>query len=69
MHVSFAFLSWFIVRRYWPELAGIFLIMAIATSVSTVFVKQHYILDIFAALAVAIAINYLFPTKTVASPG
>lgn len=60
MHVSFAFLSYFIVRRYWPAWSGTFLILAIVTSLSTVFVKQHYILDGVAAFLLALAINYLF---------
>ena len=63
MHVSFAIISYFIVKRYWPQWAGTFLILAIATSLSTVLVKQHYILDGVSALALAMVINYFFISK------
>lgn len=45
MHVSFSFLSYFIVAHYKPKWGQVALILAILVSTSTVFVKQHYILD------------------------
>lgn len=60
LHVSFAFLCYFCVRRYRPRFATPMLVMAIAVSASTLFVKQHYVADVLAAIPVAIAVNYFF---------
>jgi membrane-associated phospholipid phosphatase len=60
LHVSFAFLCYFCMRRYRPRLALPTLILAIAVSASTVLVKQHYVADVLGAIPVAWAVNYFF---------
>lgn len=63
MHVSFAFISYFVVKRCWPRWAGVFLILAAATSLSTLVVKQHYIADVIGGLVLAMIINRVFIRK------
>ncbi len=57
IHVSFVFLSYFFVQRYKPTLAWFVLILAILISISTVLVKQHYIVDVIAAIILATGLN------------
>lgn len=63
LHVSYAFLTYFLIRRYRPDLKTAALIMAIAISVSTLFVKQHYVLDIVVAIPITWLINRLIIEK------
>lgn len=60
MHCSFAFLSYFLVRRYRPQWKTFFLILATAIVFSTFFVKQHYILDAVSGVLLAAGINFFF---------
>lgn len=63
LHVSYAFLTYFFIRRYRPDFKNIALIMAIAISVSTLFVKQHYVLDVVVALPITWLMNRLIIEK------
>lgn len=63
MHVSFAFLSHYIVKRYFPIHARASLIVACAVACSTLFVKQHYVMDVVSGFAMAATINYFYIRK------
>ena len=52
LHVSYAFLTYFLIRRYRPDLKTAAFIVAIAISVSTLLVKQHYVLDVVVAIPI-----------------
>lgn len=60
MHVSYAMLSYFCVRAYKPQWARLFFILAIGVACSTVFIKQHYVLDVVVAVFLAGCINRWF---------
>ena len=60
MHVSFAFLSYFCIRRYRPNAATAFLVMALLVALSTVLVKQHYVADVLSAMILAWVVNQIF---------
>lgn len=69
MHVSFAFLSHYVVKRYFPKYARASLIVACAVACSTLFVKQHYVMDVVSGFAMAAMINHFyicrsFPKRT-----
>lgn len=52
-HVSSAFLAYFFCRLVNKPLSWLFLIWVILISLSTLFVKQHYVIDIFAGIILA----------------
>jgi membrane-associated phospholipid phosphatase len=54
LHVSFAFLTYFLVQRYRPSAARAVLLLSIAVAISTVLIKQHYVLDVVAAIFLTI---------------
>lgn len=58
MHVSFSFLSYFIIKHYQPKWGQVALVLAILVSTSTVFVKQHYILDGVSGWFLALLANW-----------
>lgn len=58
MHVSLAFLCYFVTRRYLPRYGSLMFLLAIGIASSTVLVKQHYILDVLSAIPVAMLVNY-----------
>ncbi len=68
IHVSFAFISYYFVKRYRPEHARATFILAVAIAVSTLVVKQHYILDVISAILLAIVINRFVITRRFAKP-
>lgn len=53
MHVSFAFLTYFCVRAFKPEWGKYYAVVAVGVSLSTLFVKQHYVADVIAAVVLA----------------
>lgn len=57
LHVSFAFLTYFLVQRYRPSAARAVLILSIAVAISTVLIKQHYVLDVVAAILLTILVK------------
>jgi len=63
MHVSFVFLIYFIIKRYRPQFKWTFLFLAVAISISTVLVKQHYILDVGAGFILAYLVNYVWISR------
>ena len=65
MHVSFVFIVYFLVRRYRPQYRSLFFFLAIIISASTLFVKQHYILDIASGILLATLINYFIISRKI----
>lgn len=63
MHVSFAFLSYFIMRRYRTEWAHGFLFLAISISLSTMLIKQHYVADVAAGLLLAFLLDKMIISR------
>jgi len=59
MHVSFSFLSYFVIRRFRPGWAKAFLVGASAIALSTILVKQHYVLDVLSAIALAWLMDFV----------
>lgn len=57
LHVSFAFLTYFLVQRYRPRVARAVLVLSIAVSISTVFIKQHYIADVISAIVLTVLVK------------
>lgn len=53
MHVSFSFLMYFSYLEFRPANSRLVLLFALVVSLSTVLVKQHYILDVFSAAALS----------------
>lgn len=58
MHVSFAFLSFYVVKRFRRDWMWFFLMAAVAISLSTLFVKQHYVVDVLGAVLMVMIINH-----------
>jgi len=56
MHVGYSTLVWLFFRRYMPELAGVVGGWVAAIILSTLLCKRHYIVDIPAAVALAVAV-------------
>jgi len=63
MHVALAFISVQIVDRQSPRLAPWFMALAIVITLSTFFVKQHFILDAIAGIALAYVSGWIFLPK------
>lgn len=59
MHVSFAFLSYFILLKFAKSWAWVYLALAILISASTVLVKQHYIMDVLGGITLASGLAWL----------
>jgi len=57
-HVATSFITWMVVRRKHPAWGHVFGAIAVAIALSTLFVKQHYIVDVPAGMAVA-AVSYV----------
>jgi membrane-associated phospholipid phosphatase len=53
MHVSFAFMTYFCVRAFKPEWGKYYAVIATGVAASTLFVKQHYVADVVAAVVLA----------------
>jgi membrane-associated phospholipid phosphatase len=64
MHVSFAFLSYYGMKKFRPEHAPIFLFMALAISLSTLLMKQHYLLDVVSAYLLVVLIKPILDQDT-----
>lgn len=60
IHVSFAFLTYFCVKQSQPDRGPFLLVWAIAIALSTLFVKQHYLLDVISAFVLAFLINRFY---------
>lgn len=60
MHVSFAFLSYFCMRFSRPKISPVFLLAAALIAVSTLLVKQHYIIDVAGAIVLAYGLNHIY---------
>lgn len=59
MHVSFSFLSYFVIRRFRPGWAKAFFVGAVAIALSTILVKQHYVLDVVSAIILAWLMDFI----------
>ena len=60
MHVAGSYLAAFALWRHRPAIFGAFVLWATGVAVSTLTTKQHYLVDIFAGLALAMAIALVF---------
>ncbi len=60
MHVAGSYLGAFSLWRHRPAVFGAFLLWATAVAASTLSTKQHYLVDIFAGLVLALAIAMVF---------
>lgn len=69
LHVALAFISVQVIERASPKLSLMFWTVAILVTLSTLFVRQHYILDLVAGITVAYAIGWYFIPKEVPSSG
>lgn len=67
IHVSIAFTTAFIVLRFHRGVGVLVLGSAIAISISTLFVKQHYVLDIVAGIALGGGSYWLLFVRDVAA--
>jgi membrane-associated phospholipid phosphatase len=65
MHVSIAFLTFFIIRKYRPHLQWIGFLVAIIISTSTILIKQHYILDVVSGVMLAWLVYYVCFSKDI----
>lgn len=65
MHVSFVFLSYFFLLKEKSRWTNFYLISAIAISISTLLVKQHYMLDVVVAMALAWAVDAVFISRRI----
>ncbi len=66
LHVALAFISVQMIDRYNPRLAPYFLSLALLVTLSTLFVRQHYILDLVAGGGLAYLMGWLFIPKELA---
>ncbi len=60
LHVALAFISARVIYLCRPKLAPFFYALATAISLLTLFIRQHYILDLVAGLGVALLMDWLF---------
>lgn len=60
LHVSASFLSAFICNKFNKKIGIVLIILALLISASTVFVKQHYILDVITGFLFAVMAYKLF---------
>jgi membrane-associated phospholipid phosphatase len=64
-HVSTAFTTFFAVRRQEPIWGGVFGVCAVMIAISTLFVKQHYLVDVPAGIGIACLTLWLsFPRSS-----
>lgn len=63
LHVSYAFLTYFIYHVFRPRLAPYFLVVAIAISLSTLTFKQHYVVDVITGFFLALILKWIFIKK------
>ena len=69
-HVSTAFSTFFAIRRQSASWGAIFGIVAALVALSTLFVKQHYLVDVPAGIAIACLTYWIsFPPRTPADRG
>ncbi|MDO8520471.1 MAG: phosphatase PAP2 family protein, partial [Deltaproteobacteria bacterium] len=60
LHVTGAFLSFFIIRRHWAKGTPLLFLLAVLISLSTLTFKQHYMADVLAGMTVAYFLNLIF---------
>ncbi len=63
LHVTYAFLTYFAVKRYRPHLRFFFLVLAILVAISTLTFKQHYLADVASGFVVSLIGNAIFLQK------
>lgn len=70
MHVSFAFLMYFSFCAFRPKNSLAVLLFALFVSISTVLVKQHYILDVISAIVLSYVVYVIvLKQRSVVSSG
>jgi len=60
LHVTYAFLSYFVLHVYRPRLAPWFLFLAVIISISTLTFKQHYVVDVAGGILTALLMKWIF---------
>lgn len=63
LHVALAFISAQMVDKFRPRFSRIFYSYAILVSLSTLFIRQHYILDLVAGAGLAYGLGWFFIPK------
>lgn len=63
LHVSSAFIGAQMVDRYDPKLSKIFYFFAVMITLSTLFVRQHYLVDVLAGMVVAYFCGMFLPKR------
>lgn len=63
MHVSFAFMTYFCVRAFKPTWGKYYAVIATGVAASTLFVKQHYVADVVAAVVLAWILQRIYLKK------
>ena len=58
MHVSLVFLGLFVVGKFRPDLFRYYLVWAVAIALSTLLVKQHYILDVLGGCVLGLVVGW-----------
>ena len=57
-HTFYTVISFLYIRRWHPKAQGIALIIALLIIASTLFTKQHYVLDVISGLILGIIVYY-----------
>lgn len=60
LHVSYAFLSYYTMRAFAPQYQKLFFVLAISISISTLFFKQHYLIDVLGGWLLAYVLAKIF---------
>jgi membrane-associated phospholipid phosphatase len=63
LHVALATISTVIIHRYRPALTPVFLVLSTIVSLSILFMKQHYVLDLVGGLGVCLLMTVMFLPK------
>lgn len=64
LHVTYAFLCYFVLHEYRPRLAPLYGGLAVLISLSTLTFKQHYISDVAAGFLLAVLLKIFFIHKS-----
>ena len=60
LHVTYAFLSYFVFRRHGSRAAPAVFILVVLISLSTLTFKQHYVADVLGGMVIAYLLNLFF---------
>jgi membrane-associated phospholipid phosphatase len=63
LHVSYAFLTYYVFKAFRPKWAPVFLILAWLIAISTITFKQHFIWDVVMAMFISYILSHLLLKK------